>query len=498
MKGTVYRQCWCRDPETGKKLHSKCPDLRKKGHGSWYYRYDAPVAEGERRRQPVAGPFPTRKEAEEHLAATLARIGGGGTAADRTLKVGPYLDDYLASKINLKARSRATDAEAFRLYWKPALGHMRMTDVRRRHVEEVIREMLRINRPDAGKPSEMMRRMMLVRADDERRELAEGEERRKKSAKPLSAARVARMFAPFRAAMNSARPAMFLVSPCEGVELPRGQEVKALGWTAPREAAFRRALGQREREAAASRPDPLPAMQRQELWASPGLRPSPVMVWMPAHAARFLEYAAGERLYALYCLVMFCGLRRDEVIGLAWSEVDLDGGFGTVRATGGGDGPKSESGKRPVPMADRVVRAMRAWRKAQDEERLGWGPAWTDTGLAFTREDGTAIPGQWLSRRFETLAFRAGLPPVRFHDLRHGAASLAKAAGLDTKYISSILGHSRTSFTDKTYVLLFPDLERAAANLAAGVVPEASGDAAVAVPADRGAGNVRAIRQAGA
>ena len=122
MKGTVYRQCWCRDQETGRKLHTRCPDLKKKGHGAWYYRYDAPVAEGEKRRQPVAGPFPTRKEAEEHLAAALARVGGGGAAADRTLKVGPYLDDYLASKINLKARSRATDAEAFRLYWKPASG----------------------------------------------------------------------------------------------------------------------------------------------------------------------------------------------------------------------------------------------------------------------------------------------------------------------------------------------------------------------------------------
>ena len=358
--------------------------------------------------------------------------------------------------------------------------------------------MLRVNRPlpDGEKPSEMMRRMILARADDERRELPDGTQRRKKSAKPLSPARVARMFAPFRAAMNSARPTVFLMSPCERVELPRGNKVKALGWTAPREAAFRRALeSTRERDASQLRP--LTAVRRQELWASPALRPSPVMVWMPAHAGRFLEHVAGERLHALYCLVMFCGLRRDEVIGLAWAEVDLDGGFVTVRATGGGDGPKSESGKRPVPMADRVVRAMRAWRKAQDEERLGWGPAWTDTGLAFTREDGTAIPGQWLSRRFETLAFRSGLPPVRFHDLRHGAASLAKAAGLDTKYISSILGHSRTSFTDKTYILLFPDLERAAANLAAGVVPEASGEAAGTLPADQSAGNVRAIRKTG-
>ena len=232
MKGTVYRECWCRDPVTKKKLHGKCPDIGKRGHASWYYRYEAPRAPGEKRRQPVGGPFPTKALAEEALAAEIAKAGGGGTGADRTLRVAQYLDAYLASKVNLKARSRETDEEALRLYWKPALGHMRVVDVRKRHVEEAIREMMKVNRPHGGgKPSEMMRRMMLARADDERRDLPDGGERHKKSAKPLSPARVARMFAPFRAAMNSARPAMFAVSPCERVELPRFDKPRPIAWT---------------------------------------------------------------------------------------------------------------------------------------------------------------------------------------------------------------------------------------------------------------------------
>lgn len=92
----------------------------------------------------------------------------------------------------------------------------------------------------------------------------------------------------------------------------------------------------------------------------------------------------------------------------------------------------------------------------------------------FTRENGTAVPAQWVSTRFETLAYRAGLPPARFHDLRHGAASLCKAAGLDTKFISAMLGHARTSFTDDVYVLLFPVVAKAAAEAAAAIVPRSS------------------------
>jgi integrase len=125
-----------------------------------------------------------------------------------------------------------------------------------------------------------------------------------------------------------------------------------------------------------------------------------------------------------------------------------------------------------VPEA--AVAALRAWRSTQLAGRLAWGEAWADTGLVFTREYGTAVPGQWVSVRFETLAYRAGLPPVRFHDLRHGAASQYKAAGLDTKYISAMLGHARTSFTDDVYVTLFPDVARAAAEAAAAVVERKS------------------------
>jgi integrase len=476
VRGSVYPRCFCRDPKTRKPLGRKCPRLRRKGHAAgWFFRYDAPRSPDGERRRPEIGPFATQKAAEEELAATLARLGGGAQVPDRSLLTGSYLDSHIAGKINLKPRTLATNREIIELYWKPALGHLRLVDVRDHHVAEAIREMMKINRPlpDGEKPSEMLRRMLAARAEDERRHLAPGEKRRKKSTKPLSPARIARAFAVLRAAMNAAVPGKIMVSPCAGVELPRAAKVRPLAWTAQREAAFRAALDNRMRAASTERD--LTTVEKQELWAAPDLRPCQVMVWLPSHTGKFLDGIEGERLFGLFCLVAYCGLRRDEAVGLAWAEADLDQGVAHVRQTGGGDGPKSDAGVRTVPLPTVVVQALKTWRAPQAADRLAWGRDWIDNGLVFTREDGTPVPGQWVSVRFETLAYRVGLPPIRFHDLRHGAASLAKASGADSKYIAALLGHSRSSFTDDVYVTLFPEVAKEAAEAAAAVVPRALG-----------------------
>lgn len=127
-----------------------------------------------------------------------------------------------------------------------------------------------------------------------------------------------------------------------------------------------------------------------------------------------------------------------------------------------------------MPLSPTAAKALLAWRKVQVADRLGWGPDWLGQDRVFTRADGMEVPGQWTSTRFEILAFRAGVPPVRFHDLRHGTASFLKAAGVDTKIISTILGHSRSDFTDRQYVSVFPEVAAAAAAAADALVPRAA------------------------
>jgi integrase len=183
------------------------------------------------------------------------------------------------------------------------------------------------------RPSEMLRRMMSARAESVKKHLAPGEHRRKKSTKPLSPARVKRVVAVLNAALNAAVPRKIALNPCEGVILPRVKKVRPLLWTAEREAAFRAAL---QRKTAAAETDrKLTTVEKQCMWGDTALRPCPVMVWLPAHTGAFLDFIEGERLFALFCLVAYCGLRRREALGLTWAEVDLKQGVAFIRETDG-------------------------------------------------------------------------------------------------------------------------------------------------------------------
>jgi integrase len=204
------------------------------------------------------------------------------------------------------------------------------------------------------------------------------------------------------------------------------------------------------------------------------------MVWTPTQTGAFLDHiaAADDDWYALYHLVAYRGLRRGEACGVHWTDIDLDGAQLSVRWQIAQLGwatalkaPKTDSSEDIVALDAETVTVLRAHRTRQRKQRLAAGPAWKDTGLAFTTPIGEAVHPADVTDHFQHLARQAGLPPIRLHDLRHGAATLALAAGVDMKTVQAMLRHSSITITADTYTSVLPELARGAAEKTAAFVP---------------------------
>ena len=133
-------------------------------------------------------------------------------------------------------------------------------------------------------------------------------------------------------------------------------------------------------------------------------------------------------------------------------------------------GRRPESGRRLVALDRHTVRLLREHRRRQRAEQRAAGKAWRDSGYVFVAEDGAPLHPDFLTRRFHHLVLESGLPPVRLHDLRHGAASLAHSAGVDLKTVQAQLGHSSIVLTADTYTSVLTDLLASAAEATAKLV----------------------------
>jgi integrase len=180
-------------------------------------------------------------------------------------------------------------------------------------------------------------------------------------------------------------------------------------------------------------------------------------------AQTFFAAAKGDRYEALYVLCLMTGLRQGEALGLKWSDIDLDVGklrvnrqLQRVRRDGEKSGklmfsePKNAS-RRTVGLPQRAVRALRTHRKRQLEEKLR-AADYEDSGLVFATGKGTPLDAQNIvNRHFKPLLRRAGLPPVRFHDLRHSYLSLLAQRGEPIRDLQALAGHATAAFTLQRY-----------------------------------------------
>ena len=217
-------------------------------------------------------------------------------------------------------------------------------------------------------------------------------------------------------------------------------------------------------------------------------RPPEASWWTPAELRTFLSATADEPLGPLFRVAAMTGMRRGEVCGLRWSDVDLDVArievrqqLNVVRSPGAPDGglvfsarTKTDHGRRSVDIDRATVAVLRTQRKRQAEQRLLVGASWSnDHDLVFTDPAGHPLDPESVAKVFDRRVHRLGLKRLRFHDLRHTHVAHLIAAKQQPLKIAKRLGHASAAFTQDRYGHLFEDADSEAAAAVAAMVDEA-------------------------
>lgn len=180
-----------------------------------------------------------------------------------------------------------------------------------------------------------------------------------------------------------------------------------------------------------------------------------------------------DRNYALYFIAIVTGMRQGELLGLKWENVDLEKGvvnvkFSQTRLPGGRlilQKPKTKSSERSVKLGKESVAVLHEQRQRLQQDKGKTNGNWQETGHVFASSVGTPIDPTNLTRQFSQLLKAAGLGKVRFHDLRHTAASLMLNNGVDVLVASRRLGHAKPSITLDVYGHLIPSIQAEAADV---------------------------------
>jgi len=455
-RGSVFKRC----PHGTSGTPGK-PACRQ-AHGAWWWRTEAsrdPVTG--KRRQPAQGGYRTRDEANEGLANFLARSANGTVSEDGGRTVGQFFDEWLTEcEQRLEPKTVAGYRSAVETHVRPHLGHLRMRDLRRRHVETMLVAVA------APVVVEVSRRALVVEFIGRHRD----------------GVRAREVIAEFGVSAEA-----WLRELTRAGELERRQRGVYAVPAGPKPAATKgksrpgrggRQVGQRQ----ASTVHGVRRVLRAALgvakergyiaenWAQgrmsclPKIGKHDASWWEPEQVRAFLDYVQGDRLAALWVVAAFTGLRRSELCGVRWCDVDLSSktpGITVAQRVScvSGERPctvcggshvgrqiraraKSDAGLRWVPLTGESVRELLAHRAAQELEREAWACDYSDHDLVFAREDGTPLRPDWLTHRHGDLVKAAGLPRIVLHEMRHGAVSLLLAAGMPPHLAALVIGHS--------------------------------------------------------
>ncbi|GIJ64781.1 site-specific integrase [Virgisporangium aurantiacum] len=395
-------------------LERSCSRLTERGHGSWYFHCSATNRLGRLERARRGG-YPSQAAARRARDEWLATTGEDRTA--RSWTVERWLRYWLASRTSIRPTTKLHYTRDVERVLIPHLGRLCLADLDARRLRAVFTEIARTTNAK-GQPQSAS----------------------------ASASAMQHLRTTLRAALNLAvREGVIATNPARHIEVPSYRKPHAKVWTDG----------------------------RVEEWQRTGERP-PVAVWTADQLATFLNAVTDDALFALWWLTALRGLRRGEACGLRWSELDLDHGVLFVvrnRTTAGYQVIEGEP--KTAALDRRTVKVLREHRRRQAqhrERRLDAGRVWHDSGYVFVGKEGNPIHPSYASGRFRLLVARAGVPPVRLHGLRHGAASLAHEAGAELKTLQDLLGHSSIVITADTYTSVLPLAQRRCADATAKLV----------------------------
>jgi integrase len=206
------------------------------------------------------------------------------------------------------------------------------------------------------------------------------------------------------------------------------------------------------------------------------------MPWTTEETNQFLSSIKDSRLFPFYLTECGTGLRRSEILGLQWPDIDFKTGTLTVRRSlvrvkGGykfGE-PKTKKSRRTIPLPEQVIQKLKAWKAWQSKEKMAWHalhidvepskkPEFNPLNMVFCDEIGQPLKPDFITTSFKRDLERAKLPDIRFHDLRHGHATMLLELGEDLKVISERLGHSSITMTADTYSHVREKMQKEASN----------------------------------
>jgi integrase len=451
-KWSTPKRCNCKDPETGKELGRTCPRLTGRHHGTHGYDTRIPTSSGVRELRRFG--FPTQGAANSAASTVweLLKLAGGdvptqqriGDLIFKATARGGQLPEVEDVRRRLGLRRDLDRSETFGEAWTAWLaGKRKARPSYARGLDQMGRHWLlpvladvaldRLNGEHCAmvfERIEMFDEEIMAAREEKRKPELPGDLR--KQPKFVGVATQHRIFAALRVFLNHC-------------------------WKKTHKITF----------------NPVYAVELE-----PETREK-LLVWTPEQVASFLDYTRNHRLHFLWRLALLRGFRRGELCGMADEDMDLDAASITVnvallqvggRLTWGK--PKSKAGERVVGLDKGTVTAGKAHRKQRARERLAAGEAWEDSGRLFTREDGTPLYPEQVTRTFKYLAKAAGLPVIRFHSARHTAATLALEAGIGTKVVSDTLGHSTTRITEDLYQHVRVQVQIDAAETVVALLPE--------------------------